>query len=692
MFQLLVGSIIWTHAQIDSTIVQPPDATQEIIEDFLQNTDSEGEFDFNTIFEELEIFLKNPIDLNKATAIELQDLRLLNDVQINNLQTYIQKRGDLLAIYELQAIPGFDLETIRRIQPFITVNKGIEDYYLPITEMVAEGSNEVFFRWSRVLEEQKGYIPLEEGQSGSRYLGDPNRLYFRYKHSYSNKLSYGITADKDRGEAFFKGSNPQGFDFYSAHFYLRNYNQNIKAIAIGDYSISMGQGLILFNGFSQGKSSSPMLIKRTGRAVRPYTSVNEADFLRGAATTIGLGNLDVTAFVSSKKSDANLIIPTDTVEGDFIVREFTSLREDGLHRTQSEIDDENAVTQFNAGGSLKWRQKNWHIALNSLYTRFDKELASTIRPYNKFYFRGQTLLNTSLDYSILLQNFNFFGETAMSDNGAIATVNGVIIGLDRKVDFSVLFRHFPKDYQALNADPFAETSGARNETGLYFGLDIRPDNNWLLSGYFDVWRHPWIRFNADAPYNGFEYRARITHFKKRTYRIYLEFREEHKFTNAPANDTKIDFIIPTVLFQTRLHISNKITPSLELRSRVDFGYFKNEAEGTQRGFSILQDVIYQPIDFPIHFTTRFALFDTPGFDVRFYHYENDLLYTFSIPPYYNKGSRFYFNVRYRGIRNMVLEGRIAQTFWRNRDTFGSSLEEINGPARTQVAAQIKYKF
>ena len=302
------------------------------------------------------------------------------------------------------------------------------------------------------------------------------------------------------------------------------------------------------------------------------------------------------------------------------------------------------------------------------------------------------MLNASLDYSILWQNFNFFGETAWSDNGQLATVNGLLIGLDRHIDLSVLFRHFPKDYQALTPDPFAETTGARNETGIYLGLEIRPAREWILAGYFDAWRHPWIRFNADAPYNGFEYRARLTHFKKRTYRLYLEIREEHKFTNAPDNDTKLNFLTPTTLLQTRLHLAFNVTKSLELRNRVDFGFFDNHVEGRQHGFVILQDVLFRPIDFPISFTTRFALFDTPGFDVRFYHYENNLLYTFSIPPYYNRGSRFYINARYRGIRNLTLEGRFAQTFWNNRDQFGSGLEEIDGSQRSEVSFQIKYQF
>ncbi|MBK8472078.1 MAG: hypothetical protein IPL33_07835 [Sphingobacteriales bacterium] len=57
-------------------------------------------------------------------------------------------------------------------------------------------------------------------------------MYARYRYKYGNKISYGITAEKDPGEPFFKGANAQGFDFYSAHLYLRDIGI-FKHIALG---------------------------------------------------------------------------------------------------------------------------------------------------------------------------------------------------------------------------------------------------------------------------------------------------------------------------------------------------------------------------------------------------------------------------------------------------------------------------
>lgn len=678
-------------AQTD-TLPELPESSQRLLEDYLQNSDEEGDFDFNTIYENLERYADRPLNLNEATEADLQDLRLLSDVQIINFLRYREVAGELVSIYELQAVPGLDLATIQVILPYVGISGDTDDYQTSLPEMLQEGQNELYLRWSRILETQKGYLPLAEGESGSRYQGDPNQLYLRFKHSYSNRLSYGFTAEKDRGEAFFTGANKKGFDFYSAHFYLRDYTKTLKALALGDYTISLGQGLILFSGFGAGKSVLATSVKRGGRVIRPYTSVNEANFMRGAAITLGFGdNWEITAFGSYRGRDGNLNV-ADTLEVDQPILSFTSLDMDGLHRTPSEIEDRNALYQLSYGGSLKYKLPKGHLAINALVDQLDKPLIRREQPYNRYYFDGDQVGNASLDYAYRWRNFHFFGETAIGNNGVMATVNSILAGLDPKLDIALVHRHFPRDYVALNANPFAETTGARNETGMYLGLILRPVSGWQMSGYFDLWRHPWLRFNTDAPSGGYEYRFRIRHFKKRTYEAYLEIRDEVKGRNIGVFENKTDWPLPSRIFQTRLHLAYNLSKSLEWRSRIDIGFADNELHELRQGFAIYQDLLYRPIGFPLSFTTRFALFDTDGYAIRFYAYENNLLYSFSIPAYYNRGSRFYLNLRYKGIRNMTLEARIAQTYWWDQDKFGSGLEEIDGPIRTQVAAQLKYKF
>lgn len=688
---ILLGQSV--AAQRDSTSSFDESTPIQLIEDFIQSNGEDVDFDFNTLFESLEYYAEKPLNINKANREELEELRLLSTIQINNLLDHRAKLGDLISLYELQSIPRFDLQAIQRILPYVTVSGGLDDYRVSIPKMVVKGKNELFLRWRRTLEAQRGYNPtLTDILLNRSYRGDENKYYARFKHSYEKHLTFGFTAEKDEGEEFFKGSNKQGFDFYSAHFALKNINEVLKDLVIGDFNINFGQGLMLFTGFGSGKGSDVMNIKRSERSVKAYSSVNEVRFMRGIASRLDFGDhFQLTTFASLRKRDANLGTPDSTdLEND--IRFVTSLQTSGFHRTAAEISDENAIQQIAVGGSLKYVTENGHIALNTLFTKLDKALERNIQPYNQFFFSGDQLINLGIDYGYIFQNFNFFGETAMSDNGKIATLNGLLIGLDRKIDLSILHRYFPKDYQAIDADPFAETGGARNENGLYLGLEIRPANHWKLNTYFDLYQHPWLRFRADAPSRGYDFLSRLTYFQKRKLEVYLQVRYESKEENAPENVEKTNFLVDRQLFQARLQIGNKISKNLELKSRVDFGFADDGVNPTEKGFSILQDVVFKPTGFPLSVTGRFAIFDTDGFNVRFYHYENDLLYSFSIPSYYNRGTRFYINLRYKGVRNLTLEARFAQTYWADQDSFGSGLQEINGQTRSEVKAQIKYQF
>lgn len=430
----------------------------------------------------------------------------------------------------------------------------------------------------------------------------------------------------------------------------------------------------------------------SGRSDR--SSVDAVGFMRGAGVTLGLGeNIETTVFASYRSRDGNVVeVDTTDIFGDQLVG-FSSLLNAGFHRNINEVEDQNAIQQFSVGGNVAYRQRNWHIGLNAIFDRFSQPLIRNTQPFNRFYFSGTQAFNASVDYSFIQRNFNFFGETAVGDNGAIATMNGLLIGVDRKIDLAILHRHYPFDYVALTGNAFGETTQVRNENGLYLGLVARPLPRWEWSGYFDVYQHPWLRSRIDAPSKGYDWRMRLRFYKKRDVEAYLQLRQEVKEQNFPDNTTPTDFIAPTRAFQARLHFSKKVTPELELRTRLDWGYTDNGV-GINRseGFNILQDVIYRPVSFPISFSTRFAIFDTDGFNTRFYHYENNLLYTFAIPAYYNRGTRFYINARYRGIRNLTIEARYEQTVWKNQDSFGSGIIEIEGNLRSAVSAQIKYKF
>lgn len=667
----------------------PPSDNQRLIEDAVEQVGEENDFDFNTQFEDLQAYARKPLNLNTVDAATLGELGLLTPVQIGQLMRYRALVGPLMVIEELQAVPSFDLHTIEQILPFVTVRGQRDDYTKSVREMLRGGKSMLLLRTTRTLEQQAGYR-TDEGDEAPDFAGSPYQLYTRYQYQYGQHLSWGVTAEKDAGEAFGGPSNPYGFDFYSAHFYLHDLNRRVRDVAIGDFEAKFGQGLIMWSGFGFGKSSLVMNVKRGGRAIRRYTSVNESAFLRGAGATIGLSaNWELTAFTSFKNRDAN-VTEIDTIADEAL--EVSALQLSGLHRTAGEIADEAQLQEWTSGLSLRRKLgMAGHIAANVVYTQFSAPLQRSDAPYNQFRFQADRLLNASLDYSYIWRNFNLYGETAMSDNGGLATVNGLLIGLSDAVDFSVMQRRYAPDFHAIYTNGFGETRGTSNEEGLYVGLQVQPSRRWQFSAYADTWRHPWLRFQVDAPSSGHEYLIQATHRPRRGAQLYVRFRHEVKERNAQQVDGPVRGLVEQVRTQGRLHFQYPISKGLEWRSRLEVSRFALE-DRREWGWMVYQDLNIKPLDFPVDVTTRWALFDTEGFDTRIYAYESDLLYSFSIPPYQYQGSRFYVNVSYRPIKPLLVQLRYARTRFFDRETVGSGNLEIDGSARSDVRLLVRWRW
>lgn len=673
-------------AQTDSLTL--PTIGEDQLEFYSQGQSEDGSFDYNDLFDRLAHLRRRPLDLNQATATDLSDFPFLTDLQRNALPEYRSRYGNLVSIYELQAVPGYDLATIKQMLPFVKVNEpGLVGGEAPT---LSSNRQQVIMRWSRQLEDKAGYTVPDDDTLSNRYLGSADQLYFRYRYTRGDRISAGITAEKDAGEEFFKGSNKKGFDFYSAHLFIKNPVRRVKSLALGDYAVTMGQGLLVYQGFAPRKSTLSTLVSRSGRPVRPFSSVSEYDFFRGAAVVLDLGKkLELLTFASSRQRDANLDTEDETDDPD---AEFaTSLQISGLHRTNSELADRGAIRQNSAGTSLKYRGRHLQLGANALYEHLDKPLERTPQLYNRYYFSGQTLLNLSLDYAIALRNYYAFGETARSQNGAISTVNGIVAALDRRVDVAVVHRHFARDYQSLNAKPFAETIGGLNERGTYFGLQVQPTKRWRFNAYFDQWRHEWPRFQVDAPSQGSEWLGRVTFTQRRKLEVYAQLRSEKKEVNYQPEGTKYDRLAERHNLQARIQLALKLHPAVEWRSRLDLGSSETAGDKT-KGMAMYQELILKPMSSAWTASTRFAIFSTGSYDVRFYAYERDVLNDFSIPAYYNRGTRFYLNLGYRLSRQIRLEARYATTYYPNVEEIGTGLERTAGPRRSEVKLQVRGEF
>lgn len=691
---LLLLSGIRAVAQKEDDAALKQRIIEQRIEAIVENLEEGIELDYTTLFDEFSYYLEHPLNLNKAGARELQQLYLLSEVQIIHFLEHKQRYGDLRELYELQAIKGWDLYTIRLLLPFVRVGEGSEISKWRLRDVLKDGSHDLFIRYSRVLEQQRGYAPISDedlaDNENARYLGSPDRVYTRYRFRYRNNLSIGLTAEKDAGEQFFQGSQSRGFDFYSAHLYYEDKGW-LRKVVVGDYQAQFGQGLSLWSGLGFGKSPFITSAKRNAIGLRPYTSVDENLFFRGAAATFGHKDLELTVLFSQKDIDAN-IAARDTLDNDQVLTSISSFQLSGLHRTPREVANKRSLGERHIGGNLTWRRKRFKVGLTALHSQFDAEVNRNLRPYNQFEFNASENFVAGVDYSAVIKNFNFFGEVSMSQSGGYAMVNGVVAALDQNLSLVLMQRHFSRDYHSIYANAFAERSRPTNESGIYLGFEFKPHSAWRLSGYADQFRFPWLSYLVDAPSSGHEYLVQLSHRPNRKSEFYVRWRKRVRGRNQRDSEAPLNEPVSWNQEHFRLHMVYQPHPNVQLKTRAEYTTYQLEGNETERGVMLYQDLVWKRIGTPWNLALRYALFDVESFNARLYAYENDVLYFFNIPAYFNRGSRFYVMSKIRIRKGMDLWLRYGRWMYIDRDEIGTGLEAIDGSTRSDVRVQLRVRF
>lgn len=658
---------------------QNPSLTTKTIDDILELLSPDLEAleinDPNFLENQLQLLqnlLSNPINLNSSQDERLENSALLNPIQLKSLKEYISKNDKLIALHELQAVPYFDLKTIHRILPFVSLKDAEKQHHLPFLKLFSNGQTKMYLKVKSVLENQRAY---EENQ----YLGSQLAQFIRLKYNYLNKVQYGFTFQKDPGEKDL-------LDFSSFHLFIKKIHPKINLMALGDFNINLGQGLIINPSFGTGKSALVLNVKKGGDIFKAYNSVNEAFYNRGFGIELNLSQkFQLACFASYKNNDA--LISLDSVS---MQSYFRTIKVDGYHRTLTELEAKHAIKNTKIGGRFKYDSHFIKLSVNLLNERFSAIQKQEYKPYRLHNFSGSSLFNGSLDFDLVYKNLNLFGEFALSQNLKSAQFYGLFLSLDKAIDLVFVYRNYHPQYWNLNANAFGEGTTGQNEIGQYIGIKLNLNSNFSFFFYFDLWRHPWLRFNKDAPPRGHESLYKFEYIKKRKFRFYIQISHERKEENSRL-EHPISVLDLNNKLKIRVHFNHKLNKHLEMRNRVEWNK-TIKSQDPSLGFIIYQDLIIKPIGSKFSLTSRFAYFQTHNFDSRIYSYENDIIGEFFIPFYYNTGSRFYLNFRYKIFKYLSLEGRFAQTHYQNLDEIGSGLERIDGSKKSEVKFQIQMTF
>lgn len=654
---------------------QNSNSKNDIIESIIEEiaAENENDLDYTNLLEQLQYLSDHPISLNETNQKELEQLPFLSDYQIQKFLEYKNKNEQILSYFELQLISGFSKEIIQKLIPFTTIQ-----FSKPKDKSSLYWKNKLLIRMDRLQEKENAYSIDDKNK---RYLGNPWKYYTRYEiKSTQDLFSGGFTAEKDRGEPFFESKNKEGFDFYSFHFRMKRKKYELN---LGDYQIKFGQGVSLWSGFSSKKSSNLTNKMYRSDIIKSYKSTDENNFFRGIAGKIKLTNyMNIALFYSHKKRDGNLNSDTTST----IV---SSIQNTGYHRNIKEFDDKNKLKEIVFGGVLSYQFSKIKTELLYLNYRYSPALFPQQKTYNYFLFSGKRNYNLAFTYKTYLKNISLWGEIAQSKSKGIGLMQGINLQIHSQLEFECIFRKYDNDYQAHFSNAFGENSKNQNEEGIYIGIIFYPFRNWTLKTYYDSFQISWLSKSCNSPQAGNEYFAQLNFTPNTQISCYFRFKQKVKFENNQEDPIKIP--VKTRKRQYRFHNSYSINEQWEIRNRVEFSQYKKESK-YHKGFLIYQDIIYHFQHIPFNINCRYAIFDTDSYDTRIYAYENDILYAFSTPAYYNKGIRFYINFNYEINKNCKLYLRLSQTKFHDTETIGSGINEIKGNKKSEIKILAKINF
>ena len=620
------------------------------------------------VMEQLAEVAAQPINLNQATREELEALPFLSAIQVEEIVEYIYRYAPIRSLGELMMIRSLDFHTRQLLNHFVCAGPVQSRRVWPKLADVAEyGRHHIVLSGKVPLYNRKGDLKTDStGYRGYKYRHD-----IRYQFNYNDRIKFGLTAAQDAGEPFFSDKNRLGYDQYNYYLQLRRMGR-LEALNLGMYRVQMGMGLVMNTAFSLGKLATLQSLGRTTHMLTAHASRSQGDYLQGAAATFRISSRwCLTAFASYRTLDA-----TQNTDGT-----ARTLLRNGYHRTQTELNKKNNTHETDLGGSIGYRQGTFHVNMNMAYTHFDRQLIPQQVIYKRYAASGADFTNVSVDYGYNTARWGMAGETAVNEQGALATINTLNWRATDGMTLMLLHRYYDKRYTALHARSFGEGSSVQNEHGVYLGAKWQPARMWLIQGYVDYAHFSWPRYLVSTASDALD-ALLSTYYSKQQWGIEARYRLRIR----QRDNTEAKILENRPEHRLRLRSTLNLSTQWSLQAQADAVASKAD-NNWQRGIMLSQHTRWQWRC--LKADAYFGWFHTDSYDARLYQYEPSVQYDFSFPAYYGHGLRHALMMQVTVGHRLTAVIKYGTTNYFDRSTIGSGLQQIAHSSMTDILLQLR---
>lgn len=646
----------------------------------------------------------NPLDVNRASTSELSTIPGLSSSLARRIVRHRSEQAPFPSVTALTAVGGLNEARLRSIRPYVTVStpdpRDAEDArpYPSIPSREAILSNldlEIIQRMTRDLDLGRGFEP---DSSRTTFVGSPERLTTRIRAGYERRLQLALTLDKDPGEPvrWNPRTDTYGFDHVAGNLSLQDWGR-LETLVLGDFTVQYGQGVALWQGLTFGKGRNPVSpLVRDGRGIVPFQSTSENRFFRGAAATVALTpDLFVSGFASRRHRDATLDSTARSTETGQSPISARTLSSGGQHRTPSEIRRKGTFGKTTVGGAVEYRTSTLRAGVTGHQSWFDRPLRPPPdRPDERFAVSGTSTRMISAFANAYVDDYALFGEVARDPSGTYGAVLGASLDHEAGVQALLMGRRFPRAFTGLYNSAIGESGSTQNEMGIYAGLRLRVAERWRIGGYVDQYQFPWLRFNVPRPSSGLDTRLVVEYDPRPWLSSYVQLRaerEEASTTRSGPEGRALGGLRLERRQSVRWHTEYDFSDALTLRTRLQLSRFKADGEPASHGLLVFQGLRLRPTS-SLEFDARLTFFDTDGFESRIFAHEHDLLYSFSVPVFFDRGRRSYVLAQYEPTSSLTLEAKYGVTWFPHRQTIGSGRNQIEGNRSRDIRLQVRWQY
>ena len=391
----------------------------------------------------LEDLVRRPLDINRASRKQLEDVPLLTSTDISLL---LSRRKEIAfsAKDQITIIPGLSLIGTQLL-PLVTTVKKVVPTKISLRN-----------RWVTSNEDV--------------------RLLTQVTLARSN-VTGGFILERDPGEAGLS-------DFLTG--YLTAEFKNGTDLILGDHQLHSGYGLLFGRSIRPIKGYGSLTgLSRLGRGLRSYRSSIEYWAMRGVALKRASKWGQLTLSLAASPRDAK-VNPNGTVSI------FTS----GLHRSELSVGRKHNLQETMA--LIVWEGNMGEAGRYGIILARDKWTVRGSIP-------GRRLPRTygSAFGRWEAGRLQFFGEIASHTERGPSFLGGTIV-TQENLRWISMVRHYSPGFQGPRSQPFREWSrNELNEMGLYQGLSLRLGKHRFFT-YGDVYRQSSSDEKSGRAIRGFE--------------------------------------------------------------------------------------------------------------------------------------------------------------------------------------------